>query len=206
MYLISTPWWLRALYPSLIWKGENDTKCVYFTFDDGPHPEVTHFVLDQLFMNGGAATFFCIGKNVQQYPEVYQRIIQDGHTIGNHTQNHLNGWKVDDNTYLENIKEATTNIKSNLFRPPYGRIKRSQIIQITQNPDLPSKIVMWSVLSGDFDKRISPQKCYDNVFNNTKSGDIIVFHDSEKAFKNLQYALPKLLEYYTSHGYVVRAM
>jgi len=206
MYLVSTPWWLRALYPSLIWKGEDHLKCVYFTFDDGPHPEVTNFVLDQLFMNGGEATFFCIGKNVEKYPEVYQRILQEGHTIGNHTQNHLNGWEVDDNIYIENIKKATSSIKSNLFRPPYGRIKRNQIKQIRQNSELPQKIVMWSVLSGDFDERITPRKCYDNVFNNTKSGDIIVFHDSEKAFKNLKYVLPKLLDYYGNNGYVIRAL
>jgi len=151
------------------------------------------------------ATFFCIGKNVVEQPTIYQQILNDGHSIGNHTHNHLNGWKTNDASYLNNIKLAEQSIQSNLFRPPYGRIKKSQAKQLMlRNANM--KIVMWDVLSGDFDTQLSPQKCLDNVLKNVTQGSIVVFHDSEKAFERLEYALPKTLEHFSNLGYTFKAI
>jgi peptidoglycan/xylan/chitin deacetylase (PgdA/CDA1 family) len=203
MYLVKTPWWLRALYsPALTWKLPNNNKEIYLTFDDGPHPEATPFVLDCLKRYNAKGTFFCIGNNVQQYQEIYARIIDEGHRIGNHTYNHLNGWKVSNDKYFENIREAGKVIDSKLFRPPYGRITRSQIKSLSK--DL--KIIMWDVLSADFDTKRSGEECYLNVVNNTKPGSIIVFHDSEKAFERVENALPRCLEYFSTAGYQMAAI
>lgn len=198
MYLVKTPWILKSLYPSLIWNIKTEDKKLYLTFDDGPHPKATSFVLDILKQYNAQATFFCIGKNVVENRDVYDRIIAEGHKVGNHTQNHLNGWKTDDETYLENIKQAALNIDSNLFRPPYGRISRFQIKLLKQ---LKFKIIMWDVLSGDFDITLSKEKCLNNVILQATSGSIIVFHDSEKAWERLEYALPNVLEYFTQKGF-----
>ncbi len=198
MYLITTPWWLRKLYSSkLTWQIPTEKKEIFITFDDGPHPSVTPFVLDCLRQYHAKATFFCIGKNVVQYPQVYQQILKEGHAAGNHTQNHLNGWKTDDTFYLKDVILAQQAIHSNLFRPPYGRITRSQVKELTPQ----FKIIMWSVLSGDFDVSLSPEKCLQNVVSNTCAGSVIVFHDSEKAFARLEYALPKALKYFAENGY-----
>ena len=190
---------MRALYPSFTWQMPENDRNIYLSFDDGPHPEVTSFVLDQLNDYNAKASFFCIGDNIIKYPQVYERIVNEGHTVGNHTQNHLNGWKSTTIKYLENVEAAATYIDSDLFRPPYGKIKRFQAKQLQENKGL--KIIMWSVLSGDFDQQILPEKCLQNVLLNTRSGSIVVFHDSEKAWKRLAYALPKVLEYYTEKGY-----
>jgi len=200
MYLVKTPWWLRAVYPSLTWRIKGPGKTIYLTFDDGPHETATPFVLDQLQQFNAKATFFCIGKNVQAHPAIYQRIQAEGHSIGNHTQNHVNGWKVSDEVYLKEIEDAATVIKSNLFRPPYGRIKRSQLKQlVTCNPKL--QTIMWSVLSGDFDLNLTAEGCLAYVLYHTKPGSIIVFHDSTKAWERMRYALPKMLEHFTKEGY-----
>ena len=205
MYLVKTPWWLRALYSSLTWRIKGPGKIIYLTFDDGPHETVTPFVLDQLQQFNAKATFFCIGKNVQAHPAIYQRIQAEGHGIGNHTQNHVNGWKVNDEVYLKEVEDAATLIKSNLFRPPYGRIKRSQLKQLaTRNPQL--QTIMWSVLSGDFDLNLTPEGCLAYVLYHTKPGSIIVFHDSTKAWERMGYALPKMLEHFTKEGYVFKAI
>ncbi len=216
MYLIKTPWWLRALYPSVIWQVKAPEKTIYLTFDDGPHETATPFVLDQLQQYNAKATFFCIGKNVAAYPELYQRILNEGHATGNHTYSHVNGWKVTDDEYLKEVELASTLIKSNLFRPPYGRIKRSQLKKLQTSSRLlgttPAfrtgrlQIIMWSVLSGDFDTSLSPEACLTNVLNNTKPGTIIVFHDSTKAWERLQYALPKVLEHFSKVGYTFSAL
>jgi len=190
---------MRALYPSFTWQMPENDRNIYLSFDDGPHPEVTSFVLDQLNDYNAKASFFCIGDNIIKYPQVYERIVNEGHTIGNHTQNHLNGWKSPTTKYLENVAAAANYIDSNLFRPPYGKIKRFQAKQLQENLGL--KIIMWSVLSGDFDQQILPEKCLQNVLLNTRPGSIVVFHDSEKAWKRLVYALPKVLEYFTEKGY-----
>jgi peptidoglycan/xylan/chitin deacetylase (PgdA/CDA1 family) len=205
MYLVKAAWWLKAMYPSYIWHIQEEEKIMYLTFDDGPHATVTPFVLQQLQQYNAKATFFCIGKNVVEQPTIYQQILNDGHSIGNHTHNHLNGWKTNDASYLNNIKLAEQSIQSNLFRPPYGRIKKSQAKQLMlRNTNM--KIVMWDVLSGDFDTQLSPQKCLDNVLKNVTQGSIVVFHDSEKAFERLQYALPKTLEHFSNLGYTFKAI
>ncbi len=205
MYLVKAAWWLKAMYPSYIWHIQEAEKIMYLTFDDGPHPTITTFVLQQLQQYNAKATFFCIGKNVVEQPIIYQQILNEGHTVGNHTQNHLNGWKINDASYLNNIELAAQHIQSNLFRPPYGRMKKSQAKQLMlANANI--KIIMWDVLSGDFDIHLSPQKCFQNVTKYATSGSIVVFHDSEKAFERLQYALPKTLEYFSKLGFTFKSI
>src|SRR4051794_39226777 len=174
MYLVKTPWWLRSLYSSgFIWKMPADKKELYLTFDDGPHPTITPFVLACLKQYNAKATFFCVGENVKRFPDVYEQILADGHAVGNHTYNHLNGWKTGDITYLKNVILARQIIESNLFRPPYGRIAKSQVKELA--PEF--QIIMWDILSGDFDLNLSPQRCFANVISNVSSGSVIVFHD-----------------------------
>jgi len=204
-YLSKTPWVLKKLYPECIWDIPTKEKILYLTFDDGPRPEATPFVLDQLRKYGAKATFFCIGKNVQEYFDIYKRMIDDGHKPGNHTYDHLNGWKEKDKTYLQNIFKAKNIIDSDLFRPPYGRITKFQLTQLRAEK-YKLTTVMWSVLSGDFDKNISKEKCYNNVIKNAKEGSIVVFHDSEKSFEKLSYALPKVLEYFSKKGFEFRVI
>ena len=200
MYLVSSPKLLRAYYPSLVWQINTEKKDIYLTFDDGPNEKVTPFVLDTLNQFEAKATFFCIGNNVDRNKEVYHRILEEGNSVGNHTQSHLNGWKTSNYYYIKNITIANERIASSLFRPPYGRIKKSQIKSL-QMPDSSLKIIMWSVLSGDFDTTITGEKCLNNVIRHTKNGSIIVFHDSEKAFDRLKYALPKTLAHFSKLGY-----
>ncbi|QNA45130.1 polysaccharide deacetylase family protein [Lacibacter sediminis] len=200
-YIASTPWWLRILFPSdLTWSFPSKEKVLYLTFDDGPTPGATEFVLDELKKYNAHATFFCIGNNVQQHPDLYQRLFAEGHRVGNHTYDHLNGFHTKDELWLNNIKEAAKWIDSDLFRPPYGKI-RSFPAKVLKESNPPFKIIMWSVLSADFDTNISPQKCFENVKKHTKPGSIIVFHDSEKAFSNLRFALPEVLKLFSGEGY-----
>ncbi len=206
MYLIKTSFLLRAFYPSCVWKMSANEKVIYLSFDDGPHPIATPFVLEQLDKYNAKASFFCIGKNVIEYPEMYQQLITKGHTVGNHTQHHINGWHTEDDLYLQNIQEAGKLISSDLFRPPYGRIKRSQIKKIHANKHLPQQIIMWDVLSGDFDTKITGQDCLNNVVKNTQAGSIVVFHDSAKAWDRLQFALPATLAYFSKQGYQFKAL
>jgi peptidoglycan/xylan/chitin deacetylase (PgdA/CDA1 family) len=205
MYFIKTPWLLKKLYPNLIWNMNRHEKVLYLTFDDGPHPTATPFVLEQLQFFNAKATFFCIGKNVQENADLYQQIIAAGHNVGNHTQQHLNGWKINNARYLQDIQEAQLHIDSSLFRPPYGRIKKVQAIElIKNNPQF--QIIMWDVLSGDFDTTISAEQCYSNVIKNAKEGSIIVFHDSTKAWDRMHVALPKVLQYFSEKGFVFKAL
>ena len=201
MYLIKTPFWLRAFYPKCTWNIPSKEKVIYLSFDDGPHPEATPFVLDQLRKFNAKATFFCIGNNVLKHPNVYESILQEGHRVGNHTYDHLNGWKTETVQYLENIKDAASLIDSNLFRPPYGRITKKQIRAIHSNPDLPQQIIMWDVLSGDFDLKIDGTICAKNVIKNTGPGSIIVFHDSQKAWDRMSIALPIVLAHFSKLGF-----
>jgi peptidoglycan/xylan/chitin deacetylase (PgdA/CDA1 family) len=170
MYFIKTPFWLRLIYRSCIWRKPAKDRVLYLSFDDGPHPEATPFVLEQLAIFNAKASFFCIGKNVQLYPEIYDAIIEAGHVAGNHTQNHMNGWKNNTENYIADIQEATKLIDSNLFRPPYGRISFSQIKALGLHPALPQQIVMWDVLSGDFDTTISGEQCAKNVMQHAGPG------------------------------------
>ena len=206
MYLIKTPFWLPLIYRSCAWRVPTKEKLLYLSFDDGPHPEATPFVLEQLAIFNAKASFFCIGKNVQLYPAIYAEIIAANHSVGNHTQNHMNGWKNTTADYLTEIQDAKSTIDSDLFRPPYGRISFDQIKAISSRPDLPQNIVMWDVLSGDFDTNISGEKCAQNVIQNAVAGSIIVFHDSAKAMDRLRIALPKVLLHFTNLGYQFKAL
>ena len=204
-YLVKTPRILKAAYNQGIWNIEDAQSTVYITFDDGPHPDITPFVLDALKKANAKATFFCIGKNVEKYPAVYQRILDEGHQVGNHTQNHKNGWSTDNAQYFRDILRASKLITSNLFRPPYGRITYNQGIGIKKL--LPNmQIIMWDVLSGDFDTELSPKDCLKNVITHTKEGSIIVFHDSEKAFKRLEFALPRFLDYCQAQDWEMKSL
>ncbi len=200
-YIAKTPKWVRKLFKAGIWEMSQKQKAIYLTFDDGPHPEITPFVLDILSKYNARATFFCIGKNVVDNPSVFNRILKEGHAVGNHTFNHLDGWKTENADYLKNILAAQKYIDSDLFRPPYGRITWNQQRDLTQSKQ-PFKIIMWSVLSGDFDVNISPEQCLKNVLKNTKSGSVVVFHDSEKANARMRYALPLVLKHYAGKGYL----
>lgn len=204
-YLVKTPRLLKVAYANCIWHIREHANSVYLTFDDGPHPTVTPFVLDELKKADAKATFFCIGKNVELYPEVYQRILDEGHSVGNHTQNHLNGWKTDNALYYRNIKAASRLINTRLFRPPYGRITHAQSMGI--NRLFPqTKIIMWDVLSGDFDTLLSPEECLQNVTTATRAGSIIVFHDSEKAWDRLHYSLPLFLNHCREQGWKMKKL
>lgn len=188
------------IYPSLVWRMQNTGKTIYLSFDDGPHETATPFVLEQLRQYQAKASFFCIGKNVAAHPDIYQQILAEGHTTGNHTMNHVNGWKVTDEVYLDEVQQASALIHSNLFRPPYGRIKSSQQRKLqTINPKL--QTIMWTVLSGDFDTGLTPEACLSYVLYHTKPGSIIVFHDSEKAWERMSYVLPKMLAHFSKEGY-----
>ena len=202
-YFKKTPWWLKKIYTSCVWQIDTKEKIIYLTFDDGPHPVATPFVLDELKKHNAKATFFCIGKNVVLYPEIYQRILTEGHSIGNHTFNHLDGWKTKTDIYIENILSAKNQINSILFRPPYGKITFEQL-KILHQPKIFFKVIMWSVLSGDFDVEISNIKCLNNVIKNTDKGSIVVFHDSEKALEKIRFVLPKVLDYFTEQQYEFR--
>ena len=224
LYLTKTPRILQQIFKNYTWRFSTDKKEIYLTFDDGPTPEITEFVLLELKKHNAKATFFCIGKNIKNHPEIFKKIISDNHSVGNHTQNHLNGWEKTTEEYLENIiscenvisntstslstgsVEKSANSKtpvSKLFRPPYGKIKKSQAKEILKKG---YKIIMWDVLSADFDTSISKEKCLENVLKNTKKGSIIVFHDSRKATEKLKYALPKVLDYFSKKGFVFKAI
>ena len=204
-YFVKTPWWLKKVYPDRLWNIHTEEKIIYLTFDDGPHPLATPFVLDELNKYNAKATFFCIGSNVVDHPAIYKRILNEGHNVGNHTQDHLNGWKTNTGIYLANVADASKHIESNLFRPPYGRIRSSQSKGIGYAmKNKYSKIVMWDVLSGDFDDSISKEKCLKNVITKATNGSIVVFHDREKAFPLLKHVLPGVLEFFAKSGYKFR--
>lgn len=203
-YTPAIPSWFMKLNPSMVWKMPVKEKELFLTFDDGPHETATPFVLDQLKEYDAKATFFCIGKNVKAYPGIYKRILDEGHAVGNHTYNHLNGWKTKNKHYINDIAEAAKYIDSRLFRPPYGKV--SPFIAKILNSRFNYNIIMWHVLSGDFDEKLSPQKCAENVLVYSKPGSVIVFHDSTKAWVRMSYALPKTLKYFKEQGYTFRAI
>ncbi|MDE1205335.1 polysaccharide deacetylase family protein [Tenacibaculum larymnensis] len=206
LYFIKTPRILKRLFAKYTWSFFTNKKEIYLTFDDGPIPEVTEFVLDQLHNFNAKATFFCIGDNIRKHPVVFSRIVKEGHSVGNHTFNHLNGWKSSYTTYIENTSKCEgllPNQKTKLFRPPYGKIKRKQAKQLLASG---YKIIMWDVLSADFDSSVTKEKCLQNVLENAQNGSIIVFHDSIKASDKLYYALPKVLKEFSQKGYDFKAI
>ena len=206
-YWIKTNRLIKRIFSNYVWDIPTAEKKVYLTFDDGPTPEITAWVLNQLKAFDAKATFFCIGDNIRKHPEIFNLILLNGHNIGNHTFNHYNGWKIKTPEYIENVqlcKEAIIeNSKfkiqnSNLFRPPYGKIKNAQAKALLTSG---YKIIMWDILSADFDTAITPEKCLENVLKNIAPGSIIVFHDSAKAFRNLEYTLPRTLQFLKDNQY-----
>lgn len=206
MYLHYSPFWVKKIFPVRIWDCHCSPhqKSIYLTFDDGPVPEVTPWVLDVLRIYQIKATFFCVGNNVQKYPHLLKTIYEDGHTIGNHTFNHKNGFSSSTQEYIEdtllaqNILNKILPYQTPYFRPPYGRLTFSQAKHISKT----HKIVMWSVLSGDFDARLSGQTVLQKTLQYTKPGSVVVFHDSIKAFPRLEYALPRYIEQCLNRGYI----
>jgi peptidoglycan-N-acetylglucosamine deacetylase len=197
MYLVRTPRLIQSLIPNYTWSIPTDEKVMYLTFDDGPIPEITPWVLETLKKFNAKATFFCVGDNVKQHPSVFQQVLAEGHAIGNHTFSHMNGWNSDNIPYFHDVRHCAKLVKSTLFRPPYGRLTPKQTQFLTRHYD----IVMWDVLSGDFDQNISKEDCLKNVVSAAKRGSIIVFHDSLKAAERMTYALPRVLEYFAAKGY-----
>jgi len=201
-YFVKTPWLIKRIYSFYTWSIPTKEKALYLTFDDGPHPEITAFVLKELKKYNALATFFCIGKNVLAYADTYKHILGDGHSVGNHTQNHLNGWRTPNDVYMKDVAEATNHIDSNLFRPPYGKITLFQARNLrAAMKGKKAKVIMWDILSADFDETITPMQSLQFVVLRASSGSIIVFHDSEKAFEKLNYVLPKVLQYFTEKGF-----
>ncbi len=197
MYLVKTPNIAKQLFCDYTWDIPTDEKVLYFSFDDGPNPEVTDMVLGILKSYNAKATFFCVGDNVEKHPKIFDRILLDGHTVGNHTYNHLNGWKTPKEIYIKNINKCREVVQSNLFRPPYGKITREQA-QVLKGD---YKIVMWDILCGDFDGRVSSENCFDRMKKHAVPGSIIVLHDSEKTKECVQSALPKTLDFFLEQGY-----
>jgi peptidoglycan/xylan/chitin deacetylase (PgdA/CDA1 family) len=202
MYLVHTPQYVQALFPGLTWKMSTGRKEIFLTFDDGPIPEVTPWVLETLEAYNARATFFCVGDNVRKYPEIYSQVINGGHSVGNHTLNHLSGWSTENISYFNNIRHCARMVQSGLFRPPYGKLRPSQIQFLQRH----YQIIMWDVLSGDFDHEIEPAECFQNVIQHASPGSIVVFHDSLKAETNLRYTLPLVLDYFTKEGYAFVAL
>jgi peptidoglycan/xylan/chitin deacetylase (PgdA/CDA1 family) len=200
--MVKPPNFLRWIYPNAIWSLPSDSKVVYLTFDDGPTPFVTEEVLKILENYQAKATFFCIGKNIEQHPGIFNLIKEKGHHIGSHTYSHLNGWKSKAEEYINDYMKGRELSQSNLFRPPYGRILLKPL-QVIQKQD---KVIMWDILSKDYDNDLSTEVVYANVIRNIRPGSIIVFHDSEKANKNLLVVLPRILEYLSQQGYALEAI
>jgi peptidoglycan/xylan/chitin deacetylase (PgdA/CDA1 family) len=204
---------IKRIFPNYVWDFSSKDKIIYLTFDDGPTPEITQWTLNTLKQYNAKATFFCIGNNVTKHPEIFQEVLKQGHNIGNHTHDHIKGWKTSTSTYLENVLKAETtinnqltnsNIKLDLFRPPFGQLKNSQGRSILK---LGYKIIMWSVITFDWEQKIPKAQCLKNVINSvSEKNNIIVFHDSLKASKNMMYALPKVLDYFSKKGYVFKAI
>ena len=206
----------RVIFPSLLWNFDLKEKTIYLTFDDGPIPEITPWVLSRLKEYNAKATFFCIGENILKNPSIFKHILNDGHSVGNHTYNHLNGWKTSSEAYIKNVLEAEKAIKTfpsfpglksgsrkELFRPPFGKITPAQIKKLKK---LNYNIVMWDVISEDYDHNKKPQRCFEDVMKYSKPGSIVVFHDSVKAFSNLQVVLPEVLKYYSEKGFEFKAI
>ncbi|MEC3905832.1 polysaccharide deacetylase family protein [Tamlana sp. 2201CG12-4] len=215
---VKTPVVVKKMFPNYIWDIATTENVIYLTFDDGPTPEITNWTLNVLEAYKAKATFFCIGKNIEKHPDIFQNILNNGHAIGNHTQNHIKGWKTKTKDYLKNIELCEYALKSrlpdssaishqtlatSLFRPPYGQITPKQGKKLIA---LGYKIIMWDVLSFDWDTKVDEETCLNNVIEKAYSGSIVVFHDSVKASKNMQYALPKILEYFSNKGYTFKAL
>ena len=198
---IRVPKFVHKLLPDLIWRIE-DERGVYLTFDDGPTPGITEWILATLRRYNAKATFFVLGKNVELYPDLYKKILAEGHSVGNHTYSHQKGVRMSLERYLEDIEFASDTVQSNLFRPPYARVTPSQLRAVAKH----YKIVMWSIISRDYNRKITRERCLQGVIPHIKAGEIILFHDSEKSFANMSYALPKTLEHIEKLGLKCKAI
>lgn len=212
---IKIPRIIKKMFPNYVWDIATTEKVIYLTFDDGPTPRITNWTLDVLKQYNARATFFCIGNNIEKHPHIFRDILNDGHAIGNHTQNHVKGWKTSTELYLKEVSDTQKNIDKetskvvnyktstiNLFRPPFGKIKNKQGKALLA---LGYRIIMWDILPFDW-KSITKETCFKNAISKTTNGSIIVFHDSVKASDNMQYALPKVLEYFSKKGYVFKSL
>lgn len=199
---IQVPSFLTGLLPGALWRGPSAERQVFLTFDDGPVPEVTPWVLDLLKRENIPACFFCVGENVQRHPDLYQQILDDGHLTGNHSFNHIQGMKTTDADYFANIDKAARYIDSPFFRPPHGFLRRSQFRQLRQK----YQVVMWDVVSRDYLPSLSPEQVVRNVLNFVRPGSVIIFHDSLKARKNLYAALPVVIQALKEKGYSFRSL
>ncbi|MDR0430561.1 MAG: polysaccharide deacetylase family protein [Tannerellaceae bacterium] len=197
MFIERPPWIYRVLFPGAIWRIPSEEKCVYLTFDDGPIPKITPWVLDTLDTYGIKATFFCVGDNVRKYPDIYQMVLQRGHQTGNHTFNHIQGIRFWTKNYLENVRKASEYIDSPMFRPPHGHMRFLQIMLLRKR----YKVIMWDVVTRDYSPHMTPNGVFNVVKNYTRNGSIIVFHDSLKAEQNMKEALPRSIEWLQEQGY-----
>lgn len=209
-YLVKTPRLVQNIFRNYSWRIKTNNKEIYLTFDDGPVPDFTPWVLKTLEKHKAKATFFCVGENIKKYPQIYQQIKEHDHSIGNHTFNHLQGWKTPTNKYVKNILKAESYLHDaksrqgkKLFRPPHGRIRPLQAKILRKKG---YKIIMWDVLSGDFDQTLSKKSCLEYTIKHISNGSIVVFHDSDKSFKNLDYVLPRVLKHFTKKGYVFKSL
>jgi len=212
MNFLKTPRLIKHLLPGMLWEAPSTHHdCIYLTFDDGPVPEATSFVLQALKDYNAQATFFCVGENIKRYPDIFRQVQRDKHRVGNHTYHHLNGWQTPNGKYLEDVakchqmmeKEAAyTTTDLPLFRPPYGRISPQQYRKLKHQ----YRLVMWDILSGDFDKNFSAELCLQKSIEHSRPGTIIIFHDSDKAFKNLTYVLPRYLAHFAAAGYQFKSL
>lgn len=211
-YWVKTHWLMKKIFYGFTWQFPTTKKIVYLTFDDGPTAEVTDWTLDILKKYNAKATFFCIGKNISLNPNIFKKLQKEGHSVGNHTFSHMNGWYYSPEKYMKNVNlcekamsefSTESHLPQKLFRPPYGKVNFNQFRLLKEKK---YQIIMWDILSADFDTTISPQKCAENVLKNIKPGSIIIFHDSLKAFKNMKYALTKTLDYLQKNGYEMKAI
>ena len=205
MYFYRTPAWLQLVFPGILWKVKTSAKEIYLTFDDGPVPEATPWVLAELAKYNAKATFFMVGDNIAKHPEVFTAVVNQGHTVGNHTYNHLPGRQVGTKSYIENVaagEKALGPSAQKLFRPPYGRLRWGQYQHLKKQ----YKIVMWDVLSGDFDEKLTAEECRQRSIANTTGGSIIVFHDSRKTIARLKFVLPEFLAHFATLGYSFKSL
>ena len=197
MSLVQPASLIRKFLPGSIWRMPDSGKTVYLTFDDGPTPGVTEHVLLMLAEVGAKATFFCIGNCVEKHSQLFHKLIEEGHAIGNHTYSHHNGWKVSFSKYIDDVKQCDTVFHSHLFRPPYGKLSPRQFLHLRKM----YTIVMWDVLSMDYDSRLSSVTCLNNVLHHVRNGSVITFHDSLKAWPRLKEILPQILKDLSSKGF-----
>ena len=203
-YFTKKPWILKQIYGNVVWEMNEEEKSIYLTFDDGPHPTETRFILDLLQQYSAKGTFFCLGMNVENHPDIFEEVIKEGHSIGNHTFSHFDGWRTNQEKYFNDVTKASELIKTKIFRPPYGHITRFEVKKLTENHHL--KTIMWSIMAGDFDHKTSGEQCLHNVIDYAKPGSIVVFHDNDSASKNMRYALPRALDFFSNNGYSFKSI